>query len=125
MQINIKIPGIDGTIDRPVCKLATSHKLLPPWELFVSEKLVDDTSASVDSSLLKATGPVWHKSDMKKNLYLPGFRTLTADAKWGFSNSKGWIFGYKLHMSCSTGKLIGFRCLTDVSTANVHDSPNV
>ncbi len=27
-------------------------------------------------------------------------------AKWGFSKSKGWIFGYKLHMSCSVGELI-------------------
>ena len=85
---------------------------------FVSEKLVDDKSASVDSSLLKADGPIWHKSDMKNNrLPITGIDT---DAKWGFSKSKGWIFGYKLHMSCSTGKLI-VPLSADVSTANVHD----
>ena len=33
--------------------------------LFVSEGMVDDTSASVDSSMLKANGPVWHKSNIK------------------------------------------------------------
>ena len=86
--------------------------------LFVSEKLVDDISASVDSSMLKAAGPVWHKSDMKQNrLSISGIDT---DAKWGFSKSKGWIFGYKLHMSCSTGKLVVLLS-ADVSTANVHD----
>ena len=35
--------------------------------------------------------------------------------------SKGWIFGYKLHMSCSTGKLI-VPLSANLSTANVHDS---
>ncbi len=86
--------------------------------LFVSEKLVDDISASVDSSLLKAKGPVWHKSDMKNNrLPIPGIDT---DTKWGFSKSKGWIFGYKLHMSCSTGKLV-VPLSADVSTTNVSD----
>ena len=38
----------------------------------------------------------------------------------GYSKSKGWIFGYKLHMSCSTGKL-SIPLSADVSTANVHD----
>ena len=81
--------------------------------------MVNDTSASVDSSLLKASGPVWHKSDSKKNrLPIAGIDT---DAKWGFSKSKGWIFGYKLHMSCSTGKLI-VPLSAGITTANVHDS---
>ena len=46
----------------------------------------------------KQRGPVWHKSDIKQNrLPVTGIDT---DAKWGYSKSKGWIFGYKLHMSC-------------------------
>ena len=111
-----KIPD-RRTIDRRFANLPISQIIATMGNLFVSEKLVDDTSASVDSSLLKATGPVWHKSDMKKNrLPISGIDT---DAKWGFS--KGWIFGYKLHMSCSTGKLI-VPLSADVSTANVHDS---
>ena len=56
--------------------------------------------------------------DMKQNrLPISGIDT---DAKWGYSKSKGWIFGYKIHMSCSTGKLI-VPLSADVSTANVHD----
>jgi len=36
--------------------------------------------------MLKAAGPVWHKSDMKNNrLPISGIDT---GAKWGFSNSK-------------------------------------
>ena len=60
--------------------------------LFVSEKLVDDISASVDSSMLKAAGPVWHKSDMKNNrLPISGIDT---DCSMGFLQIKGldiWI----------------------------------
>ena len=41
-------------------------------------------------------------------------------AKWEFSNSKGRIFEYKLHMSCSARKLL-LLYLPDVTTTNVHD----
>ena len=106
------------TIDKRFQNLPIGDIIGTMGNLFVSEGMVDDTSASVDSSLLKANGPVWHKSDMKQNrLPISGIDT---DAKWGYSKSKGWIFGYKIHMSCSTGKLI-VPLSADVSTANVHD----
>ena len=35
-------------------------------------------------------------------------------------NQRVWVFGYKLYMSCSTGKLI-VPLSADVSTANVSD----
>ncbi len=106
------------TIDRRFQVLSIDHIIGNMGNLFASEKLIDDTSASVDSSMLKAAGPVWHKSDMKNNrLPIVGIDT---DAKWGFSKSKGRVFGYKLHMSCSTGKL-SVPLSADVSTANVHD----
>ncbi len=54
---------------------------------FISDKLVDDISASVDSSMLKATGPVWHKSDMKNNrLPISGIDT---DCSMGILQIKG------------------------------------
>ena len=106
------------TVDRRFQNLPIGDIIGTMGDLFVSEGMVDDTSASVDSSLLKANGPVWHKSDMKNNrLPISGIDT---DARWGFSKSKGWIFGYKLHMSCSTGKLI-VPLSAGVSTANIHD----
>ena len=35
-------------------------------------------------------------------------------------NPRVWVFGYKLHKSCSTGKLI-VPLSAEISTANVHD----
>ena len=31
---------------------------------------------------------------------------IDTDAMWGFSHTKGWIFGYKLHLIASTGSVI-------------------
>ena len=107
------------TIDRRFQVLPISKIIGTMGNLFLSEKLVNDSSASVDSSLLKAAGPVWHKSDIKKNrLPIAG---IDIDAKWGLSNSKGWVWGYKLHMSCSTGKLV-VPLSTCITTANVSDN---
>jgi len=61
---------------------------------------------ATDSTLLKAKCSVWHKSYMKKGVVpCSGIDT---DARWGYSHTKkGWIFGYKLHItSTTTGDLI-------------------
>jgi len=87
--------------------------------LFVSERLVEPSITSIDSTLLKAKGPVWHKSSMKKGeVPCPGIDT---DARWDYSHTKGWIFGYKLHLTCSTGKIV-VPLTADVTTANVPDN---
>ena len=40
---------------------------------------------------------------MKKGVVpRPGIDT---DARWGYSHTKGWIFGYKLHLTSTTGRL--------------------
>jgi hypothetical protein len=44
----------------------------------------------------------------------PGIDT---DARWGFSHTRGWIFGYKLHLISSTGSLI---VPADFTQANSH-----
>ena len=46
---------------------------------------------------------------------------IDTDARWGFNHTKGWIFGYKLHMISNTGSVIGPLgvCFT---TANVQDN---
>jgi hypothetical protein len=51
----------------------------------------------------------------------PGIDT---GAKWGYSHTKEWIFGYKLHMICSTDPSSTIIPLSaDVTTANVSDKP--
>ncbi len=87
--------------------------------LFVKEGFIDPFVVSVDSSLLKAKGHVWHKSSMKKGIVPRS--GIDTDARWGFSRSKGWVFGYKLHLACSTGSLI-VPLSADFSTANVSDN---
>ena len=86
--------------------------------LFIKDGLVDPI-VSVDSSLLKAKGRVWRKSSMKKNeVPRSGIDT---DAKWGYGRTKGWIFGYKLHLACSTDSLI-VPLSADFTTANITDN---
>ncbi len=96
--------------------------------LFVVEELVDLSITAVDSSLLNAKGCVWHKSSMKKGVVpIPGIDT---DARRGYSHTKGWILGYKLHLTSSSstatatataGDLI-LPLTADVTTANVPDN---
>ena len=31
---------------------------------------------------------------------------IDTDARWGYSHTKGWIFGYKLHLTSTTGNLM-------------------
>ena len=46
---------------------------------------------------------------------------IDTDARWGFSHTKGWVFGYKLHMVSSTGS-VAVPLSADVTTANVQDN---
>lgn len=46
---------------------------------------------------------------------------IDTEAKRGKSRTKGWIFGYKLHLSCSTGSLI-IPLSAEFTTANVQDN---
>ena len=99
--------------------------------LFVAKELVDLSITAIDSTLMKAKGHVWHKSSMKKGTVpRPGIDT---DARWGYSHTKGWVFGYKLHLtststssssssSSSTAGKILVPLTADVTTANVPDN---
>ena len=86
-------------------------------DLFVSEGLVKPYVIAIDSALLKSKGHVWHVSSMKEGIVpCSGIDT---DARWGFSHTKGWIFGYKLHMICSIDSPVIVPPTADVTTANV------
>ncbi len=87
--------------------------------LFVSERMIDPYIVAIDSTLLKARGHVWHKSSMNKGIVPRS--GIDTDARWGFSHTKGWIFGYKLHLISSTGSLI-VPLAADFTTANVQDN---
>jgi hypothetical protein len=87
--------------------------------LFVKKRLIDPYIVTIDSTLLKAKGHLWHKSSMVKGI-IPR-SGIDTDARWGFSHTKGWIFGYKLHITTSTGSLI-VPLLADFTQADVQDN---
>ena len=62
--------------------------------LFVFEGLVKPYVIAIDSTLLKSKGHVWHVSSMNKGI-IPR-SGIDTDSRWGFSHTRGWIFGYKL-----------------------------
>lgn len=90
--------------------------------LFVSEDLVRPYILATDSSLLRSKGYVWHKSSMREGIVPRS--GIDTDARWGYSYTKKWLFGYKLHMICSTEPSSRIVPLfADVTTANVSDKP--
>ena len=94
------------TFDRRLSTISADIKerIATMASLFVKEKLVDPYIIAIDSTLLRAKGHLWHKSSMIKGLVPRS--GIDTDARWGFSHTKHWMFGYKLHITSSTGSLI-------------------
>ena len=117
----IKIP-CRRTFDRRLKTMSTDIKerISAMGHLFIADRLVVDPSiTAIDSTLIKANGNVWHKSSIEKGeVPCPSIDT---NARWGYSHTKGWVFGYKLHLTSTTGDLV-VPLTADVTTANVPDN---
>jgi len=113
------------TFDRRLKTIYTDIKerISTMGNLFVIERLVRPPRVvATDTALLKSNGKVWHKSSMKQDVVPRS--GIDTDARWGRSRTKGWIFGYKLHMISSTDPLSTVVPLSaDVTTANISDKP--
>jgi len=112
------------TFDRRLKTISTDIKerISTMGNLFVVEDLVRPYVVATDTTLLKSNGKVWHKSSMKEGI-VP-YSGIDTDARWGYSNTKEWIFGYKLHVVSSTDPYSTIVPLSaDVTTANVSDKP--
>jgi len=110
------------TFDRRLKTVSTDIKgrILAIGNWFVSEGLVNPYILAVDSTLIKAyKGKVWHKSSIRKRI-IPR-SGIDVDARWGFSHTRGWIFGYKLHMVSSTDSIV-IPLSADITTANLPDN---
>lgn len=68
-----------------------------------------------DQSLFKAQGSVWHQSDRQAGHIPEGLRHLDTDATWSKSGYHGWVYGYGIHLTCTTA---GFPVLLEVETAS-------
>jgi Transposase DDE domain len=87
---------------------------------FVTDNMIDRKIVSVDSSMIRAkNGHVGHRKQMASEM-IPR-SGIDTDARWELSGTRGWIFGYKLHMTSSTGKLV-VPLSACVTTANVYDN---
>ncbi len=83
------------TFDRRLRTISTDIKerIVVITNHFIHEGMIDPYILAIDSTLLKAKGHIWHKSSMKKDIVPRS--GIDTDARWGFSHTKGWIFGYK------------------------------
>ncbi len=107
------------TFDRRFKVLPIGDIISAMGRRFAAENLVDPDIVAVDSSLVTARGPMWHWNHIRKGIIpRPGIDT---DARWGFARTKGWIFGYKMHMVSSTGKLV-VPLSAEITPANIHDN---
>ena len=73
----------------------------------------------VDGSLFKARGPVWHQSDRAQGRVPEKLRNLDQAASWGKSGYHGWVYGYRLHLTCNRA---GFPKLVQVTTGSTAES---
>jgi hypothetical protein len=115
------LPDDRRTFDRRLSTISIDIKerIAAMAALFIKKRLIDPYIVSVDSTLLKAKGHVWHKSSMIKGIVPRS--GIDTDARWGFSHTKGWIFGYKLHITSSTGSLI-IPLSADFTQADIQDN---
>jgi hypothetical protein len=87
------------------------------WSSPLGEEFSTETIYE-DKSLFKAKGPVWHKKDMQNNHIPEKLRGLDTDATWSKSAYHGWVFGYALHVTCTSS---GFPVMLEVDTASVSE----
>ena len=107
------------TFDRRFKVLPVQHMIGVVGRQTVRDDIADAKIASSDSTLIRARGHIWHHTHIKSNFVpRPGIDT---DARWGFARTKGWVFGYKLHMCCSAGRMV-VPLSACVTPANVYDN---
>ena len=87
-------------------------EMLQPWQEC-------GRAAAIDSTVLRAKDGVWHKKDRQAGL-VPHTR-IDTQAHWTKSGWHGWVYGWKLHLICSTGP-VWIPLAADLTAANVADN---
>lgn len=92
-------------------------------EKAIEEDVVDAKDVAVDKSLVAARGPLWHKSDRKKNRIPKGLRGVDRDSDWGCSKHDGWVQGYSFEVVVSATKgTTVFPLLASADTASAKET---
>jgi len=93
-------------------------------KLLTKKKLTASFMCSVDSSMHKANGNIWHKKHKKSNYMPPKLRNIDKDADWGKSEYKKWVYGYKTHlMATSSFRKLSIPLCCEITPANKSDCP--
>jgi hypothetical protein len=81
------------TFDRRLKTISTTdikQRISTIGYLFAAtEGLVDLSITAIDSTLIKAKGPVWHASSSMKKGIIPHPAGIDIDEMWGYSRTKG------------------------------------
>ena len=89
----------------------------------VAEGIIDAADVATDKSLIAARGPLWHKSDRKKNRIPKGLRGVDRDSEWGCSKHDGWVQGYSFEVVVSATKSSPvFPLLASADVASVKET---
>jgi len=111
------------TFDRrlKIISIDIKERIAAMGNLFVLEDLAKPYVLAVDSTFIKAyKGKVWHTSSMREGVVPRS--GIDTDARWGFSHTRGWIFGYKLHIVSSSDSPVIVPLSADVTPANIPDN---
>ena len=76
-------------------------------------------AVALDSTLLRASGGVWHVK--QRAAYLLPCITLDVEADWGKSGWHGWVYGWKLHLASLVGGCF-IPLAAALTKASVHDA---
>lgn len=91
-------------------------------KVLTNKELAASTICSVDSSMHKACGNIWHKKHKKINYIPPRLRNIDKDAGWGVSKYKRWVYGYKTHLiSTSSFNKTPVPLYCEITSANASD----
>jgi hypothetical protein len=92
-------------------------------EKAIAEGVTDPKEVSVDKSLVAARGPLWHKSDRKKNRIPKKLRGVDRESDWGYSQHDGWVQGYSFEVVVSSTKdTTVFPLLGSADTASAKET---
>ena len=87
--------------------------------IVVIKRLAGLSIESIDTDLQKANGPVWHTINEERYSILSWHRYR---CKAGYSQFKGWVFRYKLHLIFTTRYLVVPQTAAVITTANIPDN---
>lgn len=101
-----------SVLDKPVVSFAAFV-----IRILAKHHLISFAVISTDSSLCEAFGKPTHKNH-------PEMKSTDCDARWGWSETRDWVFGYKLHVTSTvlSVKKTLVPLAWETTSANHHDS---